>query len=52
MATFDTSYQQFTNGDDSEETPQGSGVMIHVVPECGKGIVLLHFCISFGYVLG
>jgi len=35
MINFDASYQQF-GADDSEDTPQGSGVMIHVVPEGGK----------------
>lgn len=35
MPSFEASYQQF-GGEDSEETPQEGGVVIHVVPESGK----------------
>ncbi|RZF35752.1 hypothetical protein LSTR_LSTR012050 [Laodelphax striatellus] len=33
---MEASYQQFADADDSEDTPQGSGIMIHFVPESGK----------------
>lgn len=38
MPTMEASYQQFGGGDpdDSEETPQEFGAMIHIVPESGK----------------
>lgn len=37
IGSYEASYQQF--GDDCEDTPpQESGVLIHVVPELGKGI--------------
>uniref|UniRef100_A0A1B6D492 Autophagy-related protein 9 n=1 Tax=Clastoptera arizonana TaxID=38151 RepID=A0A1B6D492_9HEMI len=37
MRTMETSYQQFgVDGDESEETPQEIGAMIHIVPESGK----------------
>lgn len=36
MGSYEASYQQF-GGEDSEETPQEGGVVIHVVPESGKG---------------
>uniref|UniRef100_A0A1B6MNA5 Autophagy-related protein 9 n=1 Tax=Graphocephala atropunctata TaxID=36148 RepID=A0A1B6MNA5_9HEMI len=37
MAMMETSYQQFTGEpDDSEDTPQELGPMIHIVPESGK----------------
>lgn len=34
---MEASYQLFADAEDSEETPQDSGVMIHIVPESGKG---------------
>lgn len=38
MPTMEASYQQFgVDGDDSEETPQEIGAMIHIVPESGRG---------------
>lgn len=38
MQTMEASYQQFgVDGDESEETPQEIGAMIHIVPESGKG---------------
>lgn len=38
MPTMEASYQQFNaDGDDSEETPQEIGAMIHIVPESGRG---------------
>lgn len=34
---MEASYQQFSGDpDDSEETPQEFGAMIHIVPESGK----------------
>ena len=36
IGSYEASYQQF-GGEDSEDTPQESGVVIHVVPDCGKG---------------
>lgn len=37
MPTMEASYQQFgVDGDDSEETPQEIGAMIHIVPESGR----------------
>lgn len=43
---MEATYQPF-DPDDSEETPQDSGVMIHIVPESGKGNCLLCL-IGFG----
>lgn len=42
MTSIQASYEPFVaDQDDSEETPQEFGAMIHIVPESGKGEYLI-----------